>query len=194
MSHDASGNSDKGGLDGRPDWSAPLPDLSQPAVDTRLRVGPYVFQILISPVEHAVPGEPDTDLVQLMVLLGGQPLTLHDLGAATARCSFLWTYLCGRLIDATVDFYDPQPLPSGEQNPRLGCWGTRPDLIGQSSEDDCTLSVVIGLSTWRVGARPRADDTEYVRELGATLAEALAFWVLRIAQDRTAESRRDDGA
>ena len=171
------------------EWAFPLPDLSEPAVDTRLRVGTRVFHILISPVITEVPGEPDTDLVQLMVSLDGEPLTLRDLGAAPARCSTLWSFLCSKLTEAAVDFYDTQPLPSGELNPRLGCWGTRPDLVDTALEDDCSLAVVVGISIWRTGSRPRGSHIDFVRELGATLAEVLAYWVLRIEQDRTAGHR-----
>jgi hypothetical protein len=167
------------------EWAVPLPDLSDPAVSTRIRIGTRTFQILISPVIRDVPGEPGTDLVQMMVLLEGKPLTLRDLGAATARCSTLWSYLCSKLTEATVDFYDPRPGPNGELNPRLGCWGTRPDLLVEAQqEDDCSLAVVVGISTVRAGARPRGSHADFVRELGVTLAEVLAYWVLRIEQDR----------
>jgi hypothetical protein len=176
-----------------PTWSAPLPDLSNPAVDTRIRIGTRTFQILISQVQRDAGDEPDTDLVQLMVLFEGRPLTLHDLGAATARCSTLWSYLCSKLTEATVDFYDPRPRPTGEPNPRLGCWGTRPDLIDTATEDDCSLAVVAGIATWRVGSRPRGSIADYVRELGVTLAEVLAYWVLRIEQDRALLHRAPSG-
>jgi len=176
------------------EWAFPLPDLSEPAVDTRLRVGTRVFHILISPVISEIPGEPDTDLVQLMVSLDGEPLTLRDLGAAPARCPTLWSYLCSKLTEATVDFYDSKPLPSGEPNPRLGCWGTRPDLLEVAAEDDSSLAVVVGISTWRVGSRPRGSPIDFVRELGVTLAEVLAYWVLRIEQDRAAGHRLTAGS
>jgi hypothetical protein len=136
-----------------------------------------------------VLGEPDTDLVQLMVSLDGEPLTLRNLGAAPARCSTLWSFLCSKLTEAAVDFYDPRQPPTGELNPRLGCWGTRPDLLDVAAEDDCALALVVGISIWRPGSRPRGSHVEFVRELGATLAEVLAYWVLRIEQDRSARHR-----
>jgi hypothetical protein len=176
-----------------PEWSFPLPDLSEPAVDSRLRVGTRIFHIRISEVDTEVPFEPDTDLVQLMVTLDGEPLTLRDLGADPARGPTLWSFLCSKLTETTVDFYDPKPLESGEPNPRLGCWGTRPDLLEIAPEDDTSLAVVVGISIWRVGARPRGSHLEFVRELGATLAEVLAYWVLRIEQDRAAAHRLTPG-
>jgi len=166
-----------------------LPDLSEPAVDSRLRVGTRIFHIRISNVITNVPGEADTDLVQLMVTLDDEPLTLRDLGADPARGPTLWSFLCTKLTELAVDFYDPKPLESGELNPRLGCWGTRPDLLEVAPEDDTSLAVVVGISIWRVGSRPRGSHLDFVRELGATLAEVLAYWVLRIEQDRTAAHR-----
>ena len=165
-------------------WAAPLPDFSRAAVSKRLRIGRYAFHLLVSDVIADPPGEPDTDLVQLMVVLDGRPLTLRDLGASTAHCSTLWTYLCSKLTELTVDFYDPRPRPNQELNPRLGCWGTRPDLLASEREDDCTLAVVAGISIWRIGARPRGAPADYVRELAETLAEVLAYWVLTIERDR----------
>jgi hypothetical protein len=177
-----------------PEWAFPLPDFSRPAVDSKLRIGTRIFHILISPVMTEIPDEPDTDLVQLMVLLNGQPLTLSDLGCDKARASTLWSFLCSKLTELTVDFYDPQPLESGEPNPRLGCWGTRPDLLETAPEDDASLAVVIGISTYRIGTRPRGTHVDFIRELGATLAEVLAYWVLRIEQDRNAAHRLTTGA
>jgi hypothetical protein len=144
---------------------------------------------LISQVITDVPGEPDTDLVQLMVSLDGEPLTLHDLGADPARGSTLWSFLCSKLTEATVDFYDSKQPGTGELNPRLGCWGTRPDLLETAGADGLSLAVVVGISIWRTGSRPRGSHLDFVRELGATLAEVLAYWVLRIEQDRTAAHR-----
>jgi hypothetical protein len=167
-----------------PTWSSPLPDFSRPAVSARFKIGPHAFHLLISPVMADVAGEPDTELVQLMVLLDGRPVTLRDLGATAAIASGLWSYLCSKLIDLTVDFYDPRPRPvEGEVNPRLGCWGTRPDLLDER-EDDSTLALVVGISTWTVGASPRGTDGDYVRELAQTVAEVLAYWVLSIERDK----------
>ena len=167
-----------------PTWSAPLPDLTNPAVDVRFNIGPHAFRLLISPVLREIPGEPDTDLVQLMVLLNGKPVTLHDLGAGPAVASGLWSYLCSKITELAVDFYDPRPRPEGELNPRLGCWGTRPDLLDVSRDDDSTLAAVVGVSIWAVGARPRGSDADLLRELAQTVTEVMAYWIVSIERER----------
>src|SRR5439155_2159799 len=54
-------------------WAAPLPDLSQPAISQRIRIGSHVFRLAISDVQRDVPREPDTHLVQIGVFYGDQP-------------------------------------------------------------------------------------------------------------------------
>jgi len=167
-----------------PRWTTPLPDLSNPAVSVKFKIGQHRFHLLISPVLADIRGEPDTDLVQLMVLLDGTPVTLHDLGATPGTASGLWSYLCSKITELAVDFYDPRPRGDGELNPRLGCWGTRPDLLDRPREDDSTLATVVGVSIWKVGARPRGDGVDFLRELAQAVAEVLAYWVLSIERDR----------
>ena len=167
----------------RGSWAAPLPDLSRPAVDHRIRIGARVFRIAISPVQRDVPGEPETHLVQIAVLLGEQPLTAFDLGLHEAdACANAWAYLTNRLNETVVQFYAPRPRPSGELNPRLGCWGPRPDLAEHGlAESDCAIAVVLGLSIWLPGANPPVDDQVFLEAIRDTLVEAVSYWVV-IAQ------------
>ena len=58
----------------RGSWAAPLPDLSRPAINHRIRIGEHVFRIAISDVQREVPREPDTHLVQIGIFYGEQPL------------------------------------------------------------------------------------------------------------------------
>src|SRR5918911_4393454 len=75
-------------------WASPLPDLSHPAVAQRMRIGEHVFQIAISGVQRHVPFEPETDLVQIVVSYGGQPLTAYDLGLRSVEAgAHVWAYL-----------------------------------------------------------------------------------------------------
>jgi hypothetical protein len=160
-------------------WSAPLPDFSSPAISQRLRLEGREFLVQISPVLRGVDGEIDTDVVQLQVLHGDRPLALADLGVPGDACLSLWSYLCNKLTETVVDFYDPQPRFPGEPNPRLGCWGARPDLVERGlGEHDCGLAVVIGLATWTVGSRPMGTDRELVERLAEAVVRCLAYWVL----------------
>lgn len=167
-------------------WAAPLPDLSIPAINHQIRIGGHRFRIAISDVQRDVPREPDTDLVQIGIFYGEQPLTPHDLGLQSAdACANVWAYLTNRVNETVVQFYTPSPRPTGELNPRLGCWGPRPDLIaGGLAESDCAIAVVLGLSIWMPGANPPVDDQVFLEALRDTLVEAVSYWVL-VAQ-RTA--------
>jgi hypothetical protein len=177
------------GLDPRVGWASPLPDLSRPAVRHRIRIGTHVFRIAISGVQREVPREPDTDLVHLAVTYADRPLTAYDLGLKTPdACANVWAFLTNRLTETVVQFYAPRPRETGELNPRLGCWGPRPDLAQQGLADsDCSIAVVLGLSIWRPGASPPVDDQVFLEALRDTLVEALSYWVV-VAQ-RTAGPR-----
>jgi hypothetical protein len=159
-------------------WASPLPDLSRPAVSQRIRVGEHVFRILISGVQRNVPFEPDTDLVQIAVWYGDQPLAAYDLGLRSVEAgAHVWAYLTNRLTETVVQFYAPRPRDTGELNPRLGCWGPRPDLQAQGLADhDVAIAVVLGLSIWTPGANPPVDDQVFLEALRDTLVEVLSYW------------------
>jgi hypothetical protein len=172
-------------------WAAPLPDLSHPALTHRFRIGAHVFKIAISAVQRDVPREPDTHLIQIGVTYGDRPLTAYDLGLRTPdSCANVWAYLTNRLTETVVQFYAPTPRATGDLNPRLGCWGPRPDLADDGLADsDCAIAVVLGLSVWLPGASPPVDDQVFLESLRDTLVEALSYWVVvaqRVAgpQDR----------
>ena len=170
-------------------WAAPLPDLSAPAINHKIRIGAQAFRIALSDVQRDVPREPDTHLVQIAIFYGEDLLTPYDLGLRSAdACANVWAYLTNRLNETVVQFYTPSPRPSGELNPRLGCWGPRPDLIERDlAQSDCAIAVVLGLSIWVPGASPPVDDTLFLEAIRDTLVEALTYWVL-VAQ-RTVSPR-----
>lgn len=160
-------------------WPVPLPDFRAPGLSRRVRMDTRDFSIQISPVLHDLDGEPDTEVVQLRVLHQGRPLALSDLGLAGPSCLKLWSYLCNKLTETVVDFYAPQRRVEGEPNPRLGCWGPRPDLAERGlAGDDCGLAVVIGLATWTVGARRLGTDEDLLERLAEAVVRVLAYWVL----------------
>lgn len=127
-------------------------------------------------------GDPETAVVQVGIFDGTRPTTLADLGAGVEQCTTLWSYLCNRITEVVVDFYDAPPMRDGDPNPRLGCWGTRPDFKAIAREDDCTIALVIGIAIWLRGARPRGGTDDFLRELAEAITEALAFCVLEIAR------------
>jgi hypothetical protein len=163
----------------RAEWASPLPDFSAPALSRRLRLGGYAFTIQISEVLRGVDDDPATEVVQLQVLYQGRPLAPADLGIGADACLNVWSYLCNKLTEAVVDFYAPRQRLPGEPNPRLGCWGPRPDLVERGlAETDCGLAVVIGLATWTVGARPVGAERDLLERLADEVVRSLGYWVL----------------
>jgi hypothetical protein len=176
-----------------PTWAAPLPDLSRPAISQRIRVGAHVFRLSISDVQREVPREPQTHLIQIGVMYGDRPLTAYDLGLRSPdACANVWAYLTNRLTECVVQFYAPRPRPTGELNPRLGCWGPRPDLTDEGlAESDCSIAVVLGLSIWLPGANPPVDDQVFLEALRDTLLEALSYWVVIAQRTAGPQDRRN---
>jgi hypothetical protein len=170
-------------------WPTRLPDLTRPAIDHHIRIGAHRFRIAVSSVQRDVPREPDTHLVQIGIFYAERPLTAYDLGLHTAdACANVWAYLTNRINETVVQFYTPSPRPTGELNPRLGCWGPRPDLIGEDlAQSDCAIAAVLGLSIWIPGASPPVDDVLFLEALRDTLVEVVSYWVV-VAQ-RTAGPR-----
>jgi len=177
----------------RGSWAAPLPDLSKPAINHRIRIGPHVFRIAISGVQRDVPREPDTHLVQIAIWYGDRLLVPSDLGLRTAdACANVWAYLTNRLNETVVQFYTPSPRPSGELNPRLGCWGPRPDRIEDGlAESDCSIAVVLGLSIWVPAANPPVDDELFLEAVRDTLVETLSYWVVVAQRTAGPQDRRN---
>ncbi len=158
-------------------WRAPLPDLDHPAISQRLRIGERAFTVRVSPITQ-VADEPDTELVHVWTLFEDRLLTALDLGVKEPGCAHVWAYLTNRLTETVVDYYAPQRRPDQELNPRLGCWGIRPDLKAAGVEDDCGIAVLVGIATWTVGARPLGDAKGFLGALRDTVSESLAYWVL----------------
>ena len=176
-----------------PRWAAPLPDFTNAAVKRRIRIGSNVFQVLVSPVQREIAGEPDTHLVQLAVTYGGRPLAARDLGLNTPdACSNAWAYLTNRVTETVVQFYVPKPRENGELNPRLGCWGPRPDLVPLGLGDsDCAIAVVLGISIWTPGATVPVDDEVFLEALRDTVVEALSYWVVTARRVAGPQDRRN---
>jgi hypothetical protein len=177
----------------RAQWAAPLPDLSHPAIQHRVRIGAHVFRVVVSEVQRDVPREPDTHLIHIVINYANHPLTALDLGLRSPdACANVWAFLTNRLNETVVQFYAPRPRPTGELNPRLGCWGPRPDLIEDGlADDDCAIAVVLGLSIWVPGANPPVDDGVFLEALRDTLVESISYWVVVAQKTAGPQDRRN---
>jgi hypothetical protein len=159
-------------------WEDPLPDLRQFAVSQRVRIGGRTFTVRVGPINQRVPLEPDTELVHVWALMDDTLVTCADLGLREPHCSHAWSYLTTRITETVVDYYAPQRRPDGDLNPRLGCWGIRPDLQVSGVRDDCGIALLVGIATWTVGAEPRGSQLDYLRRLRDAVVESLAYIVL----------------
>jgi hypothetical protein len=159
------------------DYPTPLPDFSRLALAGSFQLAGRTCTLQVSTVQRFVDYGPDFDVLHLQVLLDGQPLALADLNARlpAVRCYQLWTDLCAALHETTIAAYALEPDPSGEPNPRLGCWGPRPDLaIGV--ESDCHTALVIGLAVDTRWAHRRPASAVLAQQLAAALLRALREW------------------
>ncbi len=151
--------------------------------------------MLVSGIQRTVEGEPDTHLVQAAVLReDGQALAEFDLGIQNPEGgATAWAYLTNRLTETIVQFYAPRPREGGDLNPRLGCWGPRPDLVEKGlGQSDCALATIVGASVWIPGANPPAHERTFLDAVADTLVEAVSYWVL--VAEKAARLSRGNGS
>jgi hypothetical protein len=162
------------------EWAAPPPDLSQAPVRQSFKIGPHRFKILISHIQEHVPLEPHTHLIQMQVLYGDRPLAPADLGLTQPDSSAnVWAYLTNKVNEIVVQFYSPQPTETGDLNPRLGCWGPRPDLVERGLGDsEAAIAAIMGVSVWTPGSKPPVDEMTFLEALRDTLIESITYWVV----------------
>ncbi|HZS00066.1 MAG TPA: hypothetical protein VFE37_15235 [Chloroflexota bacterium] len=165
-------------------YAAPLPDFTRLALAGSFELAGLPCTLQVGPIEHFADYGPHFDVVHLQVLHDGQPLAIADLNPAIepARGYQLWSDLCASIQDAVGDAYALGPSEEAEPNPRLGCWGPRPDFLGQG-DSDCFTALVIGVAVdTRVAAQ---------RPTSAALAQALAAAVLRELREWERVARAD---
>jgi hypothetical protein len=159
------------------EYAAPLPDFSRVMLAGTFQLGGRTCRLEISPIRRFPDYGPDYDVVQCRVLLDDQPLTLADLNPqlSVAECYHLWSDLCAALQEAVRTVYALPATEGGEPNPRLGCWGHRPDLRGQG-DSDCYIALVLGVAVDTRPAGRRPSQVEVARALAAALLAALRRW------------------
>src|SRR5436305_13276579 len=112
-------------------WDS-LPDMSEAALTERVDLGRFSFLVQVSPVRRFDDYGPDVDIVHVWALRDdGVPVALRDVYPTASReeAFELWSFLCEQLDAAARLVYGLKPDPNGRPNPRLGCWGARPDLL-----------------------------------------------------------------
>jgi len=158
-----------------------LPDMEDPALSEHLDLGGQRLTIQVSPIAQYEDYGPGVDVVHAWVLReDGTPLALRDMfWDASSEAAFnLWSFLCEELSAAATLVYGLRPDPDGTPNPRLGCWGPRPDLARPDADDGAT-ALVLGIAT----------DTRHATRVGRqdllvlSIRSALVVALRRWAQD-----------
>lgn len=139
---------------------APLPDMKDPAFSERVELDGYTVTVAISPIRRYRDYGPDTDVVHVWAVReDGVTLTFRDLQPeATREAAYTaWSVLCDQLTAAATLAYELEADEDAvEPNPKLGCWGPRPDLAQAGEDDDGATALVIGVAIdTRDALRPR---------------------------------------
>jgi hypothetical protein len=158
-------------------YPAPLPDFTRPALAGTFELAGRRCTLQISPIQRFADYGPHFDVVHLQVLHDDRPLTLVDLNPdlEAARCYQLWADLCASIQDAVGDAYALGPSDEPEPNPRLGCWGPRPDLVGEG-DSDCYTALVLGVAIDTRAASHRPSSAALTQALAAAVLRALREW------------------
>jgi hypothetical protein len=164
-------------------YTAPLPDFTRVALAGTFELQARQCALQISPIQRFPDYGPDYDVVHLQVLMDGRPLALADLAPhlAPERCYELWSELCAALQEATMAAYALAPTDDGEPNPRLGCWGPRPDLAA-GRDSDCNTALVVGLAVDTRAAARRPASPVLAQRLAVALLGALRRWEAAAAE------------
>lgn len=160
-------------------FTANLPDMSDAVLTERLDLGAETFLLQVSPVRRFDDYGPDVDLLHAWALRpDGSPLTLRDLAPNASREAAYnqWSDLCDQLTAAAVLVYGIIPHANGIENPRLGCWGARPDLAGPDADDGAT-ALVIGIAVDTTNARRKGRDDLFALTVRSALVAALRHWI-----------------
>jgi hypothetical protein len=158
-------------------YAEPLPDFSRVALSGTFELAGRHCTLQVTPIQRFPDYGPDFDVVHLQVLHDDQPLVLADLKAdlEPARCYQLWSDLCASIQDAVGDAYALGPSDEPEPNPRLGCWGPRPDFLGQG-DSDCYTALVMGVAVDTRVAAQRPGSAALAQALAAAVLLALREW------------------
>lgn len=171
-------------------WDS-LPDMSDAALTERVDLGRHSFLVQVSPVRQFEDYGPDVDIVHVWALReDGVPLALRDVYPNVSReeAYELWSFLCAQLSAAGQLVYGLPTDPDGPANPHLGCWGTRPDLMGDEP-DDAATAVVIGVAVDTTDATRRGRDELFALAVRSAVVASLRRWVAAATPRRVPDPR-----
>jgi len=155
-----------------------LPDMREPALTESLTLGDQEVTVQVSSIGHYEDYGPDVDVVHVWAIReDGSPLALRDIwpSASSEAAYNLWSFLCEQLTTAATLVYGLRPDPDGMPNPRLGCWGARPDLARPDADDGAT-ALVIGVATDREHAIREPREDLLILSIRSALVVALRRW------------------
>ena len=168
-----------------------LPDMTESLLSEQVQLGPHTLLIQVSPIRHYDDYGPDVDVVHVWALRPDATiLTLRDVRSNASRQAAydLWSLLCDQLSAAATLVYGLKPNDDGTPNPRLGCWGPRPDLAGTDA-DDAATALVMGVAVdTRAAAQPARPELLALALRSAVVA-SLRRWIAEAEPRRTPNPR-----
>ena len=172
-------------------FASSLPEMGDAVLNEHLSLDGRRVLIQVSPVRKYEDYGPDFDVVHVWALRDdGVPLALRDIHPHASRQAAyeLWTFLCEQLTAAAVVAYGLRENGGGPPNPRLGCWGPRPDLAASDVDDGATV-LVMGLAIdTRSAAYPERHNLLALAVRSAVVA-ALRRWAAEARLKRPPDPR-----
>lgn len=152
-------------------------DRAAAALTEHLTVGSRQVILQVSPVSHFSDYGPAVDVVQTWVLgEDDKLLALKDVfpTVSTEEAFALWNVLCEQLTTAAAMPYGLRVEPG--VNPRLGCWGPRPELAAGGTDDDSATALMIGVAVDKARGPRDSDPKLLVLAVRSGMVAALRIW------------------
>jgi hypothetical protein len=158
-------------------FTDPLPEFQRVALAGSFELHGRPYTLRVSPIQRFADYGPEFDVIHVAVDGEGRPLALADLAPSLPpdECFRLWSGLCAAVQDAVAAAYALAAAEDGQPNPRLGCWGPRPDLI-DLGESDCATALVLGVAVDTRAATFRPRSAMLAQAIAAALMGALREW------------------
>lgn len=160
-----------------PQFGPSADDRAEAALTERIDVGAMSATLQVSPVRQFPDYGPDVDVVQTWLLWDdGRVAALRDVYPNVSRQEAyeLWSHLCEQLSNAAALAYGVEVEPG--VNPKLGCWGPRPELSEAGIDDDSATALMIGVAVDRRDALRVPNPELFVLAVRSGVVAALCTW------------------